>query len=179
MQVASVICFVCSQIMVLGWIFSKGRLFSLALASSSDAQSEGAILQQFLLMWLRLLFLRITAAWQPAKTKTAKVAILKLGKTTIYHRIDRFFESLFRERAMLSLYLLHISFAITSERISKWARDQKSVGEQLSLLYAVCPGRGKTMALDGFWFSETFWTCSLEPIPGLWLYAAISGKHSC
>lgn len=68
-------------------------------------------------MWLRLLFLRITAAWQPAKTKTAKVAILKLGKTTIYHRIDRFFESLFRERAKLSLYLLHI--AITSERISK------------------------------------------------------------
>lgn len=100
-------------------------------------------------MWLRLLFLRITAAWQPAKTKRAKVAILKLGKTTIYHRIDRFFESLFRERAMLSLYLLHISFAITSERISKWAGDQKSVGEQLSLLCAVCPGRGKS---DGPWW---------------------------
>lgn len=57
MQVASVISSGRSQFMVLGWIFQKGRLFSsLTLASSSDAQSEGAILQQFLTTCPRLAF---------------------------------------------------------------------------------------------------------------------------
>lgn len=46
MHVASVISPVCRQFMVLGLIFQKGRLFfSLTLASSSDAESEGAVLQ--------------------------------------------------------------------------------------------------------------------------------------
>lgn len=151
MQVASVISSGRSQFMVLGWIFQKGRLFSsLTLASSSDAQSEGAILQQFLITCPRLLFLRLTAAWQSSKSERAKVAILEGGKMMIYRRTDRFFESPFRERAMLSPYLLRISFAITSKKISKWAGDQKRVGEQLSLLCAVCPVRGKS---DGPWWA--------------------------
>lgn len=46
MHVASVISTGCNQSIVLGLIFQKGRLFfSLTLASSSDADSEGAILQ--------------------------------------------------------------------------------------------------------------------------------------
>lgn len=46
MHVASVISSGCRQFMVLGLTFQKGRLFfSLTLASSLDAESEGAILQ--------------------------------------------------------------------------------------------------------------------------------------
>lgn len=172
MQAASVISSALRQFMVLGWVFQKGRLFSsLTLASSSDARSEGAILWSFLITCPRLLFVRTMAAWQAPKSTRAKVAILKGEKNYDLSQERLILESLFRERAVLSPYLLRISFAVTSKRISKWAGDQKSIGEQLSLLCCVCPMRGKS---DGSW-----WTLVLRSIlsmfarTGSWLYAAI------
>lgn len=147
--------------MVWRLIFHKGRLFfSPASACSSGAEAEGAILLQLLIKCSRLLFLRVVAAWPPSRSKSGRSERGKKKTTMICQGTDWFFESLFKESAVLSPLFLRSSSATTFKGVFRWAGNEERAGKNSHFCAWCVPGGEGAMPPMGsgsviLWFCDS------------------------